>query len=228
MGNGQAEHVDHQQLYATGDRVRMSFDRDEQRATAFFDDYVTFVTRSAGRTSADVGNRLLDVGCGAGWSSFLFAQSGHQVTGIDLNANAFEPPATEGLRLMEGSVLQLPFSDASYDVVAAYNTLEHIPEPQRALQEMLRVCRPSGLICVVGPNLLSPYQSLKFLAMNLKRGTFRRRPGMARHPFGNTVPESLASLPTNVGRTLRKLTSPSGQTSFLMRVPDPVPPIPWR
>jgi 2-polyprenyl-3-methyl-5-hydroxy-6-metoxy-1,4-benzoquinol methylase len=99
----------------------MSFDRDEQRATAFFDDYVTFVTRSAGRTSADVGNRLLDVGCGAGWSSFLFAQSGHHVTGIDLNANAFEPPATE----------------ASYDVVAAYNTLEHIPEPQRALQEML-------------------------------------------------------------------------------------------
>ncbi len=224
MSNGPTEHVDHQRLYATGDRVRMSFDNDEQRATAFFDDYITFVTRSAGRVSVDAGNRLLDVGCGAGWSSFLFAQSGYQVTGIDLNANAFEPPATEGLRLMEGSVLQLPFPDATFDVVAAYNTLEHIPEPRTALQEMLRVCRPGGLVCIVGPNLLSPYQSLKFLTMNLKRGAFRRRPGMARHPFGNTVPESLASLPINVGRAFRKLTSPSGQTNFLMRIPDPVPP----
>jgi SAM-dependent methyltransferase len=224
MENEQNGRTTLRNLYATGKQVRRSFKHDDHRAEAYYNDYITFVRRCMGPGLVEPRRRLLDVGCGVGWSSFIFAWAGYQVTGIDLNASAFEPPAHENLTLVEGTVLELPFSDASYDVVTAYSALEHIPDPGAAMREMVRVCRPGGIICIVGPNLLSPYQSLKFLALNLKNGVFRRRPGMARHPFGNTVPESLKSFPINMGRTFSKLLSPPKKANFIMRIPDTIPP----
>ena len=105
MNTQQNTHQHLQQLYATADRVRSGFDRDEQRASAYFSDCVTFVNRSAGPASEMPNMALLDIGCGAGWSSFLFARMGYQVTGVDLSVAAFEQPPVHGLTLMEASAL---------------------------------------------------------------------------------------------------------------------------
>jgi SAM-dependent methyltransferase len=77
------------------------------------------------------------------------------VIGLDLSretlAGAREDAATRGLdnlRYEEGSVYELPFAEASFDVVYAHQVLQHLREPAAALTEMRRVLRPGGLITV--------------------------------------------------------------------------------
>ena len=46
------------------------------------------------------------------------------------------------------SVYELPYDDASFDVVHAHQVLQHLSEPVAALREMRRVCAPGGLLAV--------------------------------------------------------------------------------
>jgi SAM-dependent methyltransferase len=140
---------------------------------------------------------------------------------------AFEPPASERLRLLKASATSLPFKDQSFDIVAAYQVLEHISEPKQALAEMLRVLKPGGMLCVVGPNLLSVSNSVQAIAKYAWQNRpvqriFFRDAGMAKHPFGNTLPEAIVTLPINVLHLLRKTLA--SKASFIMRQPDRIPP----
>src|SRR5437762_4144190 len=150
-----------QHLYRTADQgVRVTFGGDRQKALDYYREFVAFVRGVAPPAGAP---RLLDVGCGSGWSTFALAHEGYDATGIDLNENAFEPPAAERLCLRRGSALEIDFPAAAFDVVVTYQCLEHLPDPERALGEMDRVCKPGGVVCVVGPNLVSPTVPLLYL-----------------------------------------------------------------
>jgi SAM-dependent methyltransferase len=213
-----------QALYRTApDGVRSRFEGNESKAAQYFGRYLEFVNQSVGPRA---GRSLLDIGCGAGWSTYFFARAGYQATGIDLNAAAFEPPPTSRLTLVEGSALSLEFDDASFDVVATYQTLEHIPDPEAALDEMLRVCKPGGTLCVAGPNLISISNSVKAVLANCRNRplstVFIRATNTPRHPFGNTLFESLAMVPRNLARVTWKKLTPDA--SFTMRRPDMTPP----
>jgi len=103
------------------------------------------------------GMRLLDVGCGPGSITRGFAErlAPGQVIGLDLAgdilAAARQDAAARGLANLqyeEGSVYQLPFPDASFDVVFAHQVLQHLREPGAALRELLRVVRSGGLVAV--------------------------------------------------------------------------------
>ncbi len=222
-----------QELYRTASDVRGSWHGDAERATGYFRRYVDFVLRAAavaGRASGGAGDtampRLLDIGCGAGWSAFSFAREGFETTGVDLNARAFEPPPTPGLTLQEASGMDLPFEKDAFDVVTMYQTLEHIPDPARALEEMIRVCKPGGIVCVVGPNLLGAVLPLKAAVNALRnrpaRTIFFRSPSMPRHTTGNTLPEALACFPVTLARLIGKALS--RRARFTMREPDLIPP----
>ena len=193
-----------------------------EEAGQIYGDYARFVSGFAPAT-AD----LLDVGCGNGWSAEVFSRLGHRVTGMDLNAAFFEPPVSGSLTLKEGSALDLPFTENSFDVVGTNQVLEHVSDPQRALAEMLRVLRPGGVLCVVSPNLISPLIPLR----TLFRHAWRNRPlqqiflqgtGMPHHPSGNTVPEALVGVLANTVRIAKQ--SFSKQALFEMRQPDMQPP----
>jgi ubiquinone/menaquinone biosynthesis C-methylase UbiE len=103
------------------------------------------------------GMRLLDVGCGPGSITRGLAErlAPGEVVGLDLSretlAAARQDAAARGLenlRYEEGSVYQLPFPDASFDVAYAHQVFQHLREPGAALREMLRVVRPDGLVAV--------------------------------------------------------------------------------
>jgi ubiquinone/menaquinone biosynthesis C-methylase UbiE len=103
------------------------------------------------------GMRLLDVGCGPGSITRGLAErlTPGLVIGLDLSADtliaAREDAIARGLANLEyheGSAYDLPFADASFDVVFAHQVLQHLREPGTALEEMLRVVRPGGLIAV--------------------------------------------------------------------------------
>ena len=204
----------------SGTVVRASFGEDRTRALAFYAPLVEFIEG----LRPDRSSRLLDVGCGVGWSTFAFAIEGYDATGIDLNPGAFEPPTHPRCVLQQGSATDIPFPADSFDVVVCYQCLEHIPGPQRALDEMARVCRPGGVVAVVGPNLLSPIPKLvELLKPSGWRGLpLRRRPGMARHPYGNTLPEVLGFGVLRGVQLLGNLARKSPR--FRMREPDPIPP----
>jgi demethylmenaquinone methyltransferase/2-methoxy-6-polyprenyl-1,4-benzoquinol methylase len=64
--------------------------------------------------------------------------------------------------LQQADVISLPYEDQSFDVVMAAHVLEHLPDPQRALAEMVRVLKPGGMvfICVTRPSLFGAFVQL--------------------------------------------------------------------
>ena len=96
------------------------------------------------------GERLLDVGCGAGQIGIPAARAGVQVTGVDIATNlvvhARRRAETEGLdaRFDEGDAEALPYTDGSFDVVTSMFGAMFAPRPHNVVTEMARVCRPGG------------------------------------------------------------------------------------
>lgn len=198
-----------QELYKTSPNEVRGHSFSIDRAKEYFKRYVDFVSDAASE-----GCNILDVGCGSGWSSFLLAEKGYSVSGVDLDSNAFEPSETQDCRFYAGSVMELPFPDNTFDIVTSYQMLEHVPNPELGLQEMLRVLKPGGKFCLVGPNSISLGISLKTMFMYVWRDrpllhSFFRQPGMQHHPNGNTFPEATIILFLNIARIAKKFSCPA-------------------
>jgi SAM-dependent methyltransferase len=103
------------------------------------------------RLSISQGTRLLDIGCGAGLAAQLAAAIGAQVAGIDA-APAFIEIARERLPdgdFRVGDMEELPYADASFDVVTGFNSFQHAANLVAALSEAKRVVRHGGRVAVV-------------------------------------------------------------------------------
>jgi SAM-dependent methyltransferase len=90
--------------------------------------------------------RILDAGCGAGGDALFLRRYG-QVVGLDFAEEALRLGATRlpGV-LARGSVMELPYADASFDLVTSFDVLYHrgVPDEGVALAEVRRVLRPGG------------------------------------------------------------------------------------
>ncbi len=100
------------------------------------------------------GARLLDVACGSGEISLIAAAAGAEVTGVDIADNLVEAArkraSARGLdvRFEQGDAEQLPFEDRTFDVVISAIGAMFAPRPERVAAEMVRVCRPGGMIAM--------------------------------------------------------------------------------
>src|SRR5579859_7990757 len=114
------------------------------------------------------GRDVLDVGCGEGWLVRRIASAGARVVGLDPLAVALErarrdgTPAARSARYVDGSAQALPFPAASFDVVAFFNSLHHVPTESMdgALAEGARVLRPGGALYVQEPLAQGPFFEL--------------------------------------------------------------------
>ena len=104
---------------------------------------------------------VLDVACGAAHVCEEVAPHVRQVVGIDLTSTLLELGAARlreagvaNVLLQEGNAEALPFVDGSFDVVFCRAALHHIGNPQRAVAEMVRTCRPGGRIVL--SDLIAP------------------------------------------------------------------------
>ena len=113
-------------------------------------DAAEFIARLAIRSGMDV----LDVACGTGNLAIPAARTGARVTGVDIATNLLEQAraraAAENLTIdfREGDAEQLPFPDASFDVVVSMFGAMFAPRPELVATELARVCRPGGLIAM--------------------------------------------------------------------------------
>jgi 2-polyprenyl-3-methyl-5-hydroxy-6-metoxy-1,4-benzoquinol methylase len=102
------------------------------------------------------GRRVLDAACGVGYGSLLLHGAGAaSVTGVDIAEQAIDEATARAGRVAQfvrGDISALPFEDASFDLVVCFETIEHVVEQERALDELRRVLSPEGLLMVSSPN----------------------------------------------------------------------------
>lgn len=175
--------------------------------------YVELVTRYAPPHS-----KILDLGCGNGISARLLNQADFDVIGTDISplfleeARAWENPK---LRYQVCDVMELPFESDSFDVICSNELVEHLPDVETALTEMMRVVCRGGRIVISGPNLCSPL--IPFLDwLNLMSG----KPG--RPVWGETKRQALQQFTRNCRLYVQKrfLTPPTVAPNFIYREPD--------
>jgi len=98
-------------------------------------------------------SRALEVGCGPGHITKLMADSGAEVTGVDLapgmvaEAGKLHPD----IEFKEATVEQLPFDSETFDVVLVNFTIHHFARPAKACTEIRRVLKPGGKFVFAGP-----------------------------------------------------------------------------
>jgi SAM-dependent methyltransferase len=120
------------------------------------------------RLGLQPGDRVIDMGCGAGRHAFEMYRRGADVVAFDQDADelagvlelfgamkeAGEVPAGAQADIKQGDALALPFPDGEFDRVVAAEVLEHIPDDTAAIKELVRVLRPGGTMAVTVPRWL--------------------------------------------------------------------------
>jgi SAM-dependent methyltransferase len=129
-------------VWSAGDYDRIS--------AGFRDEAAAFVGRRALRP----GQTVLDAACGSGNLTIPAARTGALVTGLDLvpslllAASAWAGGEGLSLTLDEGSVEELPYGDAKFDVVLSMFRVMFAARPERVVAELARVTRPGGQVAL--------------------------------------------------------------------------------
>jgi SAM-dependent methyltransferase len=123
------------------------------------------------RLGLQAGERVLDLGCGAGRHAFEMYRRGADVIAFDQDADELSAvrdmfsamkaaggvPQGAEADTKEGDALSLPFADGEFDRVVAAEILEHILADVQAIDELVRVLRPGGTVAVTVPRWLPEF-----------------------------------------------------------------------
>lgn len=95
--------------------------------------------------------RALDIGAAAGGNTRVLRRHGWDATALEYSEDGARLARERGLPVVRADALQLPFADASLDLVVAFDVLEHIPDDHRAVQEIHRVLRAGSTALIAVP-----------------------------------------------------------------------------
>jgi SAM-dependent methyltransferase len=112
--------------------------------------------------------KVIDVGCGAGRHAFEAYRRGAEVVAFDRDeselrsvetilramAETGEAPAAASAKVVVGDALRLPYADETFDCVIASEILEHIPQDDAAIAELIRILKVGGTLAVSVPRWL--------------------------------------------------------------------------
>lgn len=106
------------------------------------------------------GDRVLDLGCGAGHELLSLEREGMRAVGVDVSAAMLEARqrlVSQGapVRLVRADAAGLPFADSAFDACRIERVLQHVIDPAAVLGEVRRVLRPGGTVAVLEPDWAS-------------------------------------------------------------------------
>lgn len=114
---------------------------------------------------------VLDIGCGAGYGAEMLLKEGQarQVVGLDIDLEQIRIETTLGLNWIQGDAMMLPFNDESFELITAFEIIEHLNTPEKALKEIKRVLKKGGLAIISTPRRdlwqrtpANPYHKIEF------------------------------------------------------------------
>ncbi len=102
------------------------------------------------------GLRVLDVACGVGYGSVHLAEDAAEVVGVDLDSETIKYAKTRynyanNVQFLCEDGARLPFESQSFDAVCSFETIEHVPDANTFLSEVVRVLKPDGSFFVSTP-----------------------------------------------------------------------------
>jgi SAM-dependent methyltransferase len=106
---------------------------------------------------------VFEAGCGTGLLLQHTASFARSAVGLDLSRGMLGPARARGLRVVQGSLTDIPLPSASFDLVYSMKVLAHVPPIERAVAELARLCRPGGHLLL---EFYNPW-SLRYLAKRL-------------------------------------------------------------
>lgn len=127
-------------------------------------DILPFLTKHVSGESS-----ICDLGCGDGYASYKLATKGFHVTGVDLSEQMLEKARFQAkgtsAEFLKADISKVPVESESFDAVMAINSLEWTENPLNVLQEMKRIVKNEGLICIaiLGPTAMPRINSYRRL-----------------------------------------------------------------
>jgi ubiquinone/menaquinone biosynthesis C-methylase UbiE len=98
---------------------------------------------------------ILNVGVATGATSEMLGQFG-KVMSVEYDKDCYEfTKSILSTPIINGSILELPFEDNSYDLVCAFDVIEHVEDDAKAVAEMVRVCKPNSWVVITVPTFMS-------------------------------------------------------------------------
>lgn len=175
--------------------------------------------------------KVLDVGTGAGFLALLFAEMGHEVTGVDLSTGMLEKAKhnaeSMGLEVdfFYGDAENLPFEDNSFDLVVNKFLLWTLPQPSYAVWEWKRVLKPGGRVFAIDGDWFDPKPSKRikrltsewterFVKKNRNSLIFRNYYG----PIKNSLPLFEEISPENASLLLSETGFVNTEVDHLLKV----------
>jgi len=126
---------------------------------------------------------VLEVGCGAGDFAIHLSKQQAIVTAVDFSAKAVEiakeksKAQSQLVDFQVADAQSLPFSSNSFDLIFSCECLEHVPDPQKALNEFYRVLKPSGYLILTTENY-SNAMILAWIVAWLRKESFNSGAGI--------------------------------------------------
>lgn len=128
--------------------------------------------------------RILEVGCGTGHWLEELSPLAHHVHGLDFSSGMLRQARQRSshFHLTHGRANQLPFADASFDLVFCANAFHHFDQPASAIAEARRLLRPGGAFAITG---MDPHVPIRWYLYDYFPGTYET--DLRRFPSSGTV-----------------------------------------
>jgi SAM-dependent methyltransferase len=171
--------------------------------------------------------RVLDAGCGSGRNMVELVRYG-TVTGVELSPTSVALARARGAgEVVEGSVMQMPFEPASFDLVVCLDVIEHLADDLEALRELRRVVAPGGSLLITVPAYQWLWSGHDVVNHHHRRYTRRTLLAVAERAGWNSMRTTYFNsllLPVAIMlRVLDKLSSKTTESSLDLWVPpEPV------
>lgn len=146
-------------------------------ATFMRDNYYLAVARYRLAARYARNKTVLEAGSGAGYGAQMLANVARKVYAIDLSAYSVSEGQKkypkENLKFAIGDIKQLKFADNTFDLISAFEIIEHLKEYRQAIKEFKRVLKPGGLLILSTPNkkIYSPGTKKPFYPYHTKEFT---------------------------------------------------------